>query len=196
MIDRLPVFLLLAAVAVPGAFADDPAPPEPDESWRPLFNGRSLSGWEVPTPEYWKVEDGAIHVTSPEGATYRMPRVSGSYKDFNFIRTSRSLPSFHATMEVKMIRGRIGFGHWGTMKKTWDDSFFYGHDDWFELRMTWQGGTVLLFFNDRVYDYSREARQKENVGKIYIYTFPGSEFWIRNLRIETLGNGGRGGRGR
>ena len=193
MIQRTLAILLLATGTMTCAIADDPPPPQPDESWRPLFDGRSLSGWEVPTPEYWKVENGAIHVTVPEGATYQMPRVPGSYKDFNFIRTRRSLPSFHATMEVKMIRGRIGFGHWGTMKKTWNDSFFYGHDDWCELRMTWQGGTVLLFFDGRVYDYSREARQKENVGKIYIYTFPGSEFWIRNLRVQTLDGSGRSG---
>src|SRR5437773_3536210 len=30
------------------------------EELRPIFDGKTLSGWEAPEPSYWSVEDGAI----------------------------------------------------------------------------------------------------------------------------------------
>jgi hypothetical protein len=33
---------------------------QPDDGFEPLFDGRSLAGWETPDRSYWTVEDGAI----------------------------------------------------------------------------------------------------------------------------------------
>lgn len=33
---------------------------ERDAGFEPIFDGRSLAGWETPDPSYWSVEDGAI----------------------------------------------------------------------------------------------------------------------------------------
>jgi len=56
----------LVAVAAPAApVADDPAvgtagQEAGQEEWRPLFNGRDLSGWDG-DPRMWSVRDGVIH---------------------------------------------------------------------------------------------------------------------------------------
>jgi len=31
-----------------------------ENGFEPIFDGRSLAGWETPDPSYWTVEDGAI----------------------------------------------------------------------------------------------------------------------------------------
>lgn len=31
-----------------------------DEGFEPLFDGKTLDGWETPDPSYWSVEDGAL----------------------------------------------------------------------------------------------------------------------------------------
>ncbi len=64
MIKRLPLALLLAALAFPlAAFAQD--------GFKPLFNGKDLTGWDG-NPELWSVEDGCItgKTTGPEQLGY------------------------------------------------------------------------------------------------------------------------------
>jgi len=55
--------LLTISIAIIGilapAFAEDPA------NWKPLFDGKSLRGWDG-DPKFWKVEEGAITGTTTE----------------------------------------------------------------------------------------------------------------------------------
>ncbi|MBI4612048.1 MAG: hypothetical protein HY720_00395 [Planctomycetes bacterium] len=193
------VFLFLLVAAHPAA-ADDPAPPEVDSTWTTILGGESFSGWEVLWPEFWTLEDGAVRARTPAEVTWKIPEdVHGAYETFNFIRTRQEYPSFHMSLEVQVAKGKFGVAHWGTMKKTLSDSFFYGHDGWCEFRMTWRGGKVLLWFDGKFWDDSASARQGENSGRIYLYLLPDSDVRFRNFRMKTLppepGNGeGRGGR--
>ena len=64
MIKRLTLTLLLAAFAFPlASFAQD--------GFKPLFNGKDLTGWDG-NPELWSVEDGCItgKTAGPETLTY------------------------------------------------------------------------------------------------------------------------------
>ncbi|MBN2023007.1 MAG: DUF1080 domain-containing protein [Pirellulales bacterium] len=54
---NLVVCLVAIVAAAGGAFAEDAAPSE--EGFRPLFDGKSLAGWDG-DPTFWRVEDGAI----------------------------------------------------------------------------------------------------------------------------------------
>ena len=36
---------------------------EEEESFRPIFDGKTLDGWTTFDPTYWTVEDGAITAT-------------------------------------------------------------------------------------------------------------------------------------
>ena len=51
-------FLVGAAVCV--GFAMSAKAAEDENGFQPIFDGRSLAGWETPDPSYWSVENGAI----------------------------------------------------------------------------------------------------------------------------------------
>ena len=53
--------LLSLLIALPLAATALAAPPQ-GEGWKPLFNGKDLSGWKVPEGDngHWKVVDGVI----------------------------------------------------------------------------------------------------------------------------------------
>ena len=54
--------LLLIWLLVAGGYAPAVAVPPPGEGWRPLFNGKDLSGWKVPEGDngHWTVVDEVI----------------------------------------------------------------------------------------------------------------------------------------
>jgi len=52
------VYYALGVLAVAAA----PAPSD-DAGFRPIFDGKSLAGWETVDPSYWSVADGAITAT-------------------------------------------------------------------------------------------------------------------------------------
>jgi hypothetical protein len=55
--------------------------PMPGEDWVPLFNGKTLDGWQPVGNEKWTVENGAIHgVTVTSGYGYL--QTTKPYKDF------------------------------------------------------------------------------------------------------------------
>jgi formylglycine-generating enzyme required for sulfatase activity/tRNA A-37 threonylcarbamoyl transferase component Bud32/predicted RNA-binding Zn-ribbon protein involved in translation (DUF1610 family) len=60
---------------------------EQDSAWVPLFNGKDLTGWKVGQEEqrHWKVEDGVLIGSSPEGSaesSYLFTE-SGAFRDFH-----------------------------------------------------------------------------------------------------------------
>lgn len=60
--------------------------PLPGEDWRPLFNGKDLSGWVVVGKEKWTVEDGVIHGQAVTTG-YGYLRTEQKFKDFQlFLR--------------------------------------------------------------------------------------------------------------
>ena len=50
---------LTAAVLVPLATAASPVPPLAEEGFKPIFDGKSLNGWDC-DPGFWRVAEGAI----------------------------------------------------------------------------------------------------------------------------------------
>jgi putative membrane-bound dehydrogenase-like protein len=58
----------------------------------PLFDGKTLDGWESPTPELWKVEDGCL--TGGDGTT-RVPHN-------DFLCTKASFSNFTLRLKIKL----------------------------------------------------------------------------------------------
>lgn len=70
-----------------------------DEGFRPLFNGKDLSGWVQPTDKtIWSVEDGEI-----VGKTHE-----GQLKKNEFLVTDRSYTDFVLKAKVKILGGNSG----------------------------------------------------------------------------------------
>lgn len=59
--------LLFVALLAPGCYSTRRAPPA--DGFEPVFDGRTLNGWQGQDMSFWSVEDGAITGTiSPEHA--------------------------------------------------------------------------------------------------------------------------------
>ena len=81
------VFVLAAALAAIGFVqaaygqAQQKRPPQPNEQWVQLFNGKDLTNWVEVGKEKWTIEDGTIHGVGVTSA-YGYLRTEKKYKDF------------------------------------------------------------------------------------------------------------------
>ena len=67
-------------------------------SWRPLLDGRSLSGWTKFGGGEWTIEDGALRGVSPQTTTER-----------GFLMTDREFGDFTVRLKYKAVKGNSGF---------------------------------------------------------------------------------------
>jgi hypothetical protein len=84
--------LLLAAAATIG-LGDRAIAQTVDDGFQPIFDGRTLEGWETPDESYWTVEDGAItgRITAEHPCTINQYLVwtGGELADFELKHRSR-----------------------------------------------------------------------------------------------------------
>lgn len=75
---------------------------KPVEAWRPLFNGKDLTGWVKIGQERWQVEDGTIHGIAVT-------------KQYGYLQTEKSYKDFHLSLRFKCE----GDGNSGVFFHTW-----------------------------------------------------------------------------
>ena len=191
------------------------APPTDAPDFAPLFDGKSLAGWEGNT-DFFRVEDGAIvagHLSAP------IPRneflcTKKSYGDFELrlqvklvgdganagiqIRSQR-IPDHH---EVIGYQADVGDGWWG---KLYDesrrrkvlaepqDAAAYAQavklDDWNDYVIRCEGPHIQLWLNGfQTVDYTEPDDKIDRTGIIgvQIHGGPASEAWYRNIQIKEL----------
>jgi hypothetical protein len=75
--------VVLGLVVPPQSTAQTPRnrPPQPNEQWVQLFNGKDLTNWVEVGKEKWTVEDGTIHGQGVTSA-YGYLRTEKRYRDF------------------------------------------------------------------------------------------------------------------
>lgn len=160
---------------------------------KPLFDGKTLAGWEGDTKKTWRVEDGAVVGGSLESDVPRNEFLctTKSYGDFDLrvkfkllgdkktanagiqFRTKR-IPDHH---EVKGYQADIGQHYWGALydesrrnkvlaqpeKKQLDT--LVKHDDWNEYRIRCEGARIRLWLNDKLtVDYTEKDDSVEKSG--------------------------------
>ncbi len=81
------------ALALAGAAAAG----EGDEGFKPLFDGKTLLGWNG-DPDLWKVEDGAIAGSTDEK----------QIKHNSFLATTKSYKNFILRLKFKLRNGNSG----------------------------------------------------------------------------------------
>jgi 3-keto-disaccharide hydrolase len=82
--SMLSVSIIVAGLAVPAIVAAQTPrnrPPQPNEQWVQLFNGKDLTNWVEVGKEKWTIEDGTIHGQGVSSA-YGYLRTEKRYKDF------------------------------------------------------------------------------------------------------------------
>jgi hypothetical protein len=126
----IPISLAFAALAAAAshrpAHADDPSKPGRDDA-KPLFDGRSLDGWEGNT-EYWKARDGMIVGVSPGIKHNEFLCTKQTFDDFELEVTFRIIGDdsknsgvqFRSkrvpdNTEVSGYQADIGQGYWGCL---------------------------------------------------------------------------------
>jgi predicted dehydrogenase len=68
-------------------------PGRADGAWQPLFDGRTLAGWVVDTPNIWSVRDGML-----------IGRHSG-LRHNDFLRSTAEFADFELLVEVRLLNG-------------------------------------------------------------------------------------------
>jgi len=188
--------LLVLLVALP-AFAADTKPV-------PLFDGKTLTGWEGDTKNTWKVEDGVIVAGSLDAVAPRNEFLctTKTYENFELkvtfkltgdkakanagiqFRTKR-IPNHH---EVSGYQADMGQDYWGAL---YDESRrnkvlakpakdviekLVKHDDWNEYTIRCQGPSIKLWLNGTLtVDYTEEDEKIERSGVIGLQVHGGAK---------------------
>jgi hypothetical protein len=186
---------LLIALLLPLAVRAEP---------KPLFDGKTLAGWEGDTKKTWRVEDGAIVGGSLDA---NVPRneflcTTKSYGDFELkvkfkllgdrakanagvqFRTKR-IPMHH---EVSGYQADIGQGYWGALydesrrnkvlaqpeKKALEK--LVKHDDWNEYKIRCEGPRIRLWLNGTLtVDYTEKDDKIDRAGIIGLQVHGGGK---------------------
>jgi Domain of Unknown Function (DUF1080) len=170
----------------------------------PLFDGKTLKGWEGDTEKTWKVEDGAIVGGSLETTVPRNEFLctTKSYENFELkvkfklvgdrakanagvqFRTKR-IPNHH---EVSGYQADVGQGYWGAL---YDESRrnkilakpekelidkIVKHGDWNEYVIRCEGPRIQLWLNGKqTVDYVEEDPKVERTGVIGLQIHGGAK---------------------
>jgi hypothetical protein len=204
---------LLAIAAAPSAVAVVQGPPSPNA--KPLFNGKTLDGWEG-DPKMFRVEDGAIVAGTLDTKIARN----------EFLCTTRTFGDFELRLKVKLLGGDqanagiqfrtkripnnhevigyqadMGVGWWGAL---YDESrrnkVLIGPDqakmkavikanDWNDYVIRAEGPRIQLWINGvQTVDYTETdpAIDTSGVIAVQIHSGPPSQALYRDITIVEL----------
>lgn len=210
---RLVRFLVAVfALAAGGALATVSA--LADEGWQPLFDGKSLAGWQGDT-KIFRVVDGAIVGGSLEKKLPHNEFLSSdkSYQDFELRLKFKVLgKGVNAGVQIRSERiahhhemigyqADLGPGWFGALydesrrKKTLagpdqaELAQYIHNDDWNEYRIRCQGRRIQLWINGRpTVDYTEADTSIPQSGHIALQIHGGAaaEAWYKDIELRRL----------
>ena len=178
-----------------------------DEGFKPLFNGKDLSGWVTPDDkELFSVEDGEI-----VGRTR-----AGQLKKNEFLVTDRAYGNFTLKLKVKILGGNSGVqfrsvrdpdgrvtgpqadiaeGYWGSLYYEGYGMLIrypqeYARDlvrkgDWNDLTLTVRGKHAVATLNGRiVFDVTDPKFAESGVIALQVHAGPAMEVRFKDLLIK------------
>lgn len=198
------LFSLVATLALPLAAADEPG-------FKPLFDGKTLNGWEG-DPRLWKVENGEII-----GSTDNVKIEKNTfliYKDKEFsdfiLRAEVKLRNHNSGIQFRsealpefVVRGYqadMAEGNWwggvyeekgtrGVMVNGWKDKAekVVRANDWNEVEIRCEGPRIQIRINGLLTSELTDDVKLSGIIAFQLHTGPGMEARFRNVRIQTLG---------
>ncbi len=202
--------LCLALILALGAASRPAAADEKDEGdFKPLFNGKDLSGWVTPDDKaLFKVEDGEI-----------VGRTQGDLKKNEFLVTEKPYGDFVLKAKVKLRNGNSGIqfrskrqpngvvsgpqadvadGYWGLFYEERGRGILEQYPkekanalvkkgDWNDFVITAKGDHVTIDLNGtRVIDRKDPVFAKEGIIALQVHVGPPMEVRYKDIEIKVL----------
>jgi hypothetical protein len=205
-ISVLAVLTLLAA-GTPAVAQERP------QTWTPLFDGKTLTGWHQVGDGKWTVEDGAIIGKTQEAAKlYGLLVSDGVYHDFTvrlkfksikgnsgfYIRTVLEAPDKAHGLQIEVDPRNNSGGIYESYGRAWiakpsPEAFarYFKPDDWNELTVAAYGGNVKVTVNGTT---SAELKDDPSrpAGQLAMQMHAGNEMLVMFKDIEILGSPKKG----
>jgi hypothetical protein len=200
---RIRTGLILALISTPALVR------AADEGFKPLFNGKDLSGWVTPDiPGLFQVEDGAI-----------VGKCDGKIPKNEFLVTDRPYGDFILKAKVKFLSGNSGIqfrskrapngavsgpqadvanGYWGLLYEERGRGILERYPeakakelikekDWNEFVITAQGDHVTIDINGtRVIDRTDPKFDKTGIIALQVHQGQVTEVYYKDIEIKPL----------
>jgi hypothetical protein len=130
--------------------------------WKPLWDGKTLNGWNKSGGAEWTIENGAIHAVSNADPKVAYLTSGAAFKDvtarlrFKIAKGNsgwflRCDPSTHAGYEIEIDEAKRTGGYWDAGGRNWvtgpEDNAGVKKGDWNELTASLHGHRVVLHLN-------------------------------------------------
>lgn len=157
--------LVLASLVVAFAAATAVA----DDGWKPLFDGKTLSGWHPVGDGTWTVEDGVIIGRADKAKLYGLLVSDKTFKDFTvrfkfmclsgdsgfYIRTEIQPPEKAHGLQVQVGLAGSGVGgiyesygrRWVAKPNVEDEKVYVKEGQWNDMTIDAHGGNVTVTVN-------------------------------------------------
>jgi hypothetical protein len=179
-----------------------------EKGFKPLFNGKTLDGWDG-DPQLWKVQNGVI-VGSTEGVTLKGNTFlisKQSYRDFVLklevkLRNhnsgvqfrSQALPNWVvAGYQADMAEGNYWGsiyderGQRGMLADGWEKAKpVLKAQDWNEYEILCSGDHIQVKLNGVVTADIHDTARTEGIIALQLHQGPAMEAYFRNIRIKVL----------
>ncbi len=193
-------FSLLCASAV-ALRAADKAP-----AFKPIFNGKDLTGWTAPSPNpFWRVENGVLIGQNDEKQTGSMLKTEKSYKNFIVEFEARIEDPMDSGLFVRTPQLQMQIGKSISLKKEMTGSFYVNKlkyveagqakdavkllkaGDWNTIRLQAKGDTFTVWINGTPASrYTNPEYPEAGPISVQVHQKIGGKVEFRNMRVAEL----------
>lgn len=181
-----------------------------EDGFRPLFDGKTLNGWEG-DPRLWKVQDGAI-TGNTDGVTLQnnsfLIYKKGEVRDFH-LRAKVKLRNHNSGIQFRseelpnwVVRGYqadMAQGAWwgsiydekgtrGVMVNGWKGKAekVVKPDDWNLVEVRCQGDHLQVFVNGMLTSDLKDSAKASGILALQLHQGPGMQVQFREIEIKEL----------
>lgn len=178
------------------------------ESWRPLWDGKTLDGWHIIGRGDWKIEDGAIHGIHP-----------ASEEAYGHLVTDRSFTDFTIRLKFKALKGNSGLyfriveqgfsgvtgfqaeidatkdvgGLYETNGRAWVSqptpeqvATWYKPGEWNDMTVNARGGHIEVYVNGKKSaELMDDPGRKEGHFALQVHGNEHVDVWFKDIEIKT-----------
>ena len=175
--------------------------------WKPLWDGKTFSGWHIIGKGKWEIVDGAIHTTHPkEEKEFGHLVTDKVYKDFTARLKFKALSGnsgFYFRIEEKGASGVSGFqaeidakndvgGLYETNGRTWvvkpsadDVKKWFKPGEWNEMTVSAHGGHIIVTVNGiKSAEVTNDPGRVEGHIALQTHANLDCDLWFKDIEIQ------------